>query len=74
MTLTIEVPDETRYITSAIIVGYGEESRPIFFNFDTNTFSGAKINESGKITYMREEYFNADKFMAEHPDLQEEQS
>ena len=51
-TITIEVPDETRYITSAIIVGSGEESKPIFFDFHTDTISGAKINENGEVAYM----------------------
>ena len=51
-TITIEVPDDTRYITSAIVVGSGEESKPIFFDFDTNTISGAKINEDGEVAYM----------------------
>lgn len=51
-TITIEVPDGTRYITSAIIVDLGEESKPIFFDFDTNTISGAKINKNGEVAYM----------------------
>lgn len=51
-TITIEVPDETKYITSAIVVGSGEESKPIFFDFNTNLFSGAKINENGEVAYM----------------------
>lgn len=53
-TITIEVPDETIYITGAIIVNSGEESKPIFFDFDTNKISGAKINENGfdEVAYM----------------------
>lgn len=51
-TIIIEVPDETKYITSAIVVGSDEESKPIFFDFDTNTISGAKINENGEVAYM----------------------
>lgn len=53
-TITIEVPDETIYFTGAIIVGSDKESKPFFFDFDTNKISGAKINENGfdEIAYM----------------------
>ena len=51
-TITIELPDETIYITSAIIPGSEKVSKPIFFDFDTNKISGAKINENGEFAYM----------------------
>lgn len=51
-TITIEVPDGTRFFSGAIIVNSDEESKPIFFDFDTNTISGAKINENGEVAYM----------------------
>lgn len=51
-TITIDVPDGTRFFSGAIIVGSGEESKPIFFDFHTDTISGAKINENGEVAYM----------------------
>ena len=51
-TITIEVPDGTRFFSGAIIVDSGEESKSIFFDFHTDTISGAKINENGEVAYM----------------------
>lgn len=51
-TITIEVPDGTRYMDFIVFVGSDNDSEPIFVNFDPNTISGAKINENGEVAYM----------------------